>query len=458
MIIAKVTDSSTIFLLLLFLTKQQVGVASVVISIGMIVEAFNGLGTGEALLQARLVTRVQLDTLFWYVMCAAVGVGGLALLAAPFIQIMFGPTEKASYFAAVAIKQLCVGAALVPLALLNRNLQYERIAIINVCATVAAAVTRLSLAALGAGAWALIIGYTASGFYILIGAMLARPFRPHMQCHPATIVPLVSFGVRAAAANVIEQMFKNVDFLLVGGFYGPSILAVYRIAFDVAMEPAMAVATLLNRTVLPVLARAATAGGKLSSILLWAVRRSLMLAAPLMLVLVLVADQVTALLHDGMGNTYAAAALPLQVLAATAILRVVAQLLPTVMLVAGRPDLAAKLSAAVFLSLTVGIIGVGVALPARTGIVAVAAVWTGAYVPVLIWGAHYLRRYWAIQVWDLMRAMAQPLVGIAVMGAAIEAIWHLFQINDASLQVGIACFVMAMTYLGLFLSARSQPN
>ena len=43
--------------------------------------------------------------------------------------------ECSAYFVAAAVKQPLVGAALIPLAMMNRDLQYERIAIVNVCAT-----------------------------------------------------------------------------------------------------------------------------------------------------------------------------------------------------------------------------------------------------------------------------------------------------------------------------------
>jgi O-antigen/teichoic acid export membrane protein len=70
-VIAKIIDFSTILAVLMFLTKEQVGVASLVVSIAMVVEAFDGLGTAEALVQARSVSRLQLDSLFWFVIGAA---------------------------------------------------------------------------------------------------------------------------------------------------------------------------------------------------------------------------------------------------------------------------------------------------------------------------------------------------------------------------------------------------
>src|SRR5262249_60937309 len=67
MIIAKLTDFGTILVVLLFLTKEQVGVASMVVAIGTVIEALDGLGTGAALVQAPSLSRLQLDSLFWVI-------------------------------------------------------------------------------------------------------------------------------------------------------------------------------------------------------------------------------------------------------------------------------------------------------------------------------------------------------------------------------------------------------
>ena len=457
-IIAKIIDFSTILAVLLFLTKQQVGIASLVVSIGMIIEAFDGLGTSEALVQARSVSRLQLDTLFWFVVGSAALVAGLVLIAAPWVEAIYGVAGMATYFVAAAIKQPRVGAALIPLAILNRDLQYERIAIVNVCATLAAALTRLGLAVAGAGAWAIVAGYSASGFYILVGAMIARPFRPGFQFRMSAISPLVRFGIRAAASNIFEQIFKNVDYLLIGWFYGAAPLAVYRVAFDVAMEPAMAVGTLVNRTALPVFARVSADKDRLAQSLEWSLRRLTILVAPLMVALILAADPLTALIHDEQGNSYAAAALPLKLLAAAGLLRVTSQLLSPVMIGSGRPGTAARLSAMTLLLLTTGILAAGFSFPAQSGIVAVSAVWLGVYPLLLAWGAIYLRRHWDMRVGELARAFALPLIGIAAMAALAAAARALVASADPRIQIGIVLTAMGLTYGALFWHARRQPE
>ena len=152
-VIARVVDFSTILVLLRYLTKEQVGVASLVVSIGTVVEAFNGLGTSEALIQARSVTRLQLDTLFWYVVGAAVAMGGLVVMAAPALAAIYGVGGMTAYFLAIAAKQPLVITEPITVTDGDRNLRYERIAIVGVCATLAAAGTRLALGVEGAGTW-----------------------------------------------------------------------------------------------------------------------------------------------------------------------------------------------------------------------------------------------------------------------------------------------------------------
>jgi O-antigen/teichoic acid export membrane protein len=453
-IIAKITDFATILVVLLFLTKAQLGLGSLVIAFGMVIEAFDGLGTSDALVQAAAITREQLDSLFWFILAAAVLIAGLTLLAAPLVQLLYGQPGMAVFFLTVAIKQPLVAAAVIPLALLNRALRYEAIAAINVGATFGAALTRLAVALAGGGAWAITGGYLASGVFILAGALLASPFRPRFRFHFAEIAPLLHFGLRSASANIFEQIFKNIDYMLVGWFYGAAPLAIYRVAFDVAMEPAMAIGTIINRTALPVFARAAKIPGHLADALLWSLRRVAVLNAPLMVGLILMARPLMGLLHDSQGHSYAAAALPLQILALAAILRITSQLITPVLVGSGQPGKAAWVSAATLGLLSVGILAAGLHFPDRTGIIAVACVWLAAYPPLLAWGVVYLRRHWHIRPVTLLRPFLAPGLGIAGLILLDRAATYLAGPRGPQAQIAIALVATLLAYAGLFWHAR----
>ncbi|WP_419757694.1 oligosaccharide flippase family protein [Acidisoma sp.] len=455
-IVAKAVDFSTILVVLLFLTKEQVGIGSLVVSFAMIVEAFDGLGTGDALVQAVSVSRLQLDTLFWFILGFGVLVAGLTLLAAPLIAALYGHAAIVAYLGVVALKQPLVAMAVIPLALLNRGLHYNRIAFVNVGATLAGALTRLALAFGGAGAWVLVAGYTASGLYLLLGALIAQPFVPGFRYQFAAIRPLLRFGLRAASSNLSEQVFKNVDYLLVGWFYGAAPLATYRVAFDTAMEPATAISTVIRRTALPVFARSAAVPGEFSAALVWALQRLLRLAAPLMLVLLLIAPPLTGLIHDPHGRSYASAALPMQLLAVAALLRVTGELLFPVLLAAGRPGAAARLSGGILMVLTVAIAAVGYGLPERVGIVAVAGCWLGIYPFVLVWGATMLRREWGVPLGELAQVLVETAVSLAATAGLVALADALAGKPGSWLRIVIVLLATALVQSGLYLRGRRR--
>ena len=454
MVVAKVTDFGTILVVLWFLTKREVGIAALVVAIGTVIEALDGLGTGAALVQARSLSRLQLASLFWFILSAGVIAGALTMVAAPWLAALYGLPGLAPYFLPIALKQPLVGAAVIPLALMSRNLQYERTAVVNVFATLATAATRVGLAAAGTGAWALVIASAASGLYTLIGALLAKPFRPSLQFSMPAISPLVRFGLRAATSTLFEQSFNNVDYLLVGWFYGPTPLAIYRVAFEIGMQPALAAGTLVNRASLPVFARVAAVREHLSESLTWSLRRLAVVVAPLAVATVLAAQPITGLIHDGEGRSYAAAALPLKLLAAAALLRVLSQLLYPLALGSGHPKTALRLSAVTLLLLSSGMLIAGCVFPARGGIVAIATVWLAIYPPLLVWEVGYLRRRWGMRAAELARTLLLPFAATLALAVIVTIIRFALDGANAGFQVALIGAALALTYAGLYLQAR----
>jgi len=108
-----------------------------------------------------------------------------------------------------------------------------------------------------------------------------------------------------------------------------------------------------------------------------------------------------------------AAALPLKLLAAAALLRVTSQLLFPVMMASGRPGMAAGLSMMTLLLLTVGILVAGFSFDARTGIVAVSAIWLGVYPLLLVWGTATCGDTGTIRTGELAQAFIVPFTASA---------------------------------------------
>lgn len=455
-IIARVTDFVTIILVLTFLTKAQVGIASLVLAVAMVIEAFDGLGTGDALIQAESVSDQQRHSLFWFIMGLAVFVGLVAEAVSPLFGWIYGLSSMPLYFALVALKQPLVGGAVISIATLNRELRYEKIAVINVATTFGAALVRLAIAVMGGGSWALIGGYFCSGLFILCGALWASPYKPKLYFHFASIRPLLSFGWRSASANIFDQAFRNIDSLLVGWFYGAAILAAYRVAFSLAMEPATAVSALVNRTALPVFARVIKEPEQLRGALLWSMQRLVTLTAPCTIGLALMAVPLCSMLHDAQGKSYLIAALPLQILSVAALLRVMTQLVTPVLMSAGRPGTVATLSFTTLSILSVLIFIIGLTIRGPWGLIAVSIAWLAVYPALLAWVLRYLRMDWLVSTEAVLGKLALPALAVALM-ILFACLARALPYGDNNLvRVISVCILTALAYGGLIWHGKRK--
>src|SRR5262249_57536050 len=96
---------------------------------------------------------------------------------------------------------------------------------------------------------------------------------------------------------------------------------------------------------------------------------------PIGAVMVLAAEPITAFIHDEQGRSYAAASLPLKLLAGAAVLRVVMQLAYPLLFGSGRPQMAVRLSATTLLLLSAGMLLAGFTLPLAGRIVRLSSGW-----------------------------------------------------------------------------------
>jgi O-antigen/teichoic acid export membrane protein len=336
-LVTRVLDAVFTLGVLWLVSKEELGLATLAWSIGVFIEAFNGFGISTALIQSERLEDGQLSDAFWYSLAIAVLLIGSVWLAAPLLSELWGAAELTPLIRASAFKLLFVGAALVPLSLLNRELRFERIAVANTCATFMSGGSTMLLAWLGAGSWAFIIGQLMYGVTIMIAAFALQPFLPSVRFSLARVRPLAVFGARAAAATVVYHLYRNADYFFVGRFLGVAAVGVYRVGFELAMTPTVTLLNVVNRSALPAYARLQTDRAALSRAMLWTSRSLSLMLAPVTVLLAFGAGDLLALINDG---EWADAASVTSWLAWAAFLRSLTHIFPQVFYAVGRPSLA----------------------------------------------------------------------------------------------------------------------
>ena len=284
-VLAKVLDALSALVVLRLLSREALGLATLAWAATTLAETFNAFGIGSALIQSSQLSETTKASAGWY----AIGTSLLLTLglcaAAPVLATFYELPALVPLMQVSSLKLLLVGCANVPLALASRSLRYERLSAIATLSTVLASATTIVLAALGAGAWAPLIGNTAHGAFQLLWVIVLAPTRLRLTFSWPELRPLARTGWALAGAGAAGQVSRNLDYWILGRIGGAAALGSYRVAFELAMLPMFTALQVASRSSLPVYSRLAADPERLGAAVSWTARTaSIVLLAPLLLV------------------------------------------------------------------------------------------------------------------------------------------------------------------------------
>jgi O-antigen/teichoic acid export membrane protein len=261
---------------------------------------------------------------------------------------------------------------------------------------------------------------------------------------------LLRFGRYVTGDWLARELYQNVDYLILGGLAGPGVVGVYRVAFEVAMQPAIAVGSVLNRTALPVMAR--LRGSQRAEIFVNASGKLAIVMGAVCAVVIATAGDITAIFQHG---EYAAAAVPAQLLAAAGALRVLYQLFPDMFTAAGAPQLTFRLGMFSLVVLGACLAVALLVIGADRAAIAMAIGWLGVYpilLPVVAWvGANHfhlrLQEYWLQLVSPALSALVTAALGLRLQAVLSTAtpLWGRIAITATAT---LAIYSLAQLLLG----------
>jgi O-antigen/teichoic acid export membrane protein len=141
----------------------------------------------------------------------------------------FGPV-----FAAFMALTLVVVLGKVPLAKLERQLEYKRIAMIELLGQILAFGVALPLAVKGFGAWAPTAGYCAQQLQSTILLYASTRYRPALCWEPKLVKSMMHYGLGVSSSHWVWYLQALVNPLLVGRFAGAAAVGYVAFAIRIA--------------------------------------------------------------------------------------------------------------------------------------------------------------------------------------------------------------------------------
>ncbi|HYQ01107.1 MAG TPA: oligosaccharide flippase family protein [Polyangiaceae bacterium] len=218
---------------------------------------FGDAGFGAALIQKRdTATQSELSSVFWSQLLLVSLVTSVIFASAPWVVKFWPdlPANAAWLLRALSLSLLLTSLRVVPAILMERELLFGRLSVIDLLLSMSFYCTAVVLAHLGYGTTALVIGVLVQGVVGLITAFSLRPWLPGLHFDTRVLRPILNFGVVLQAKNIIGFVNAAIMPLYAGRALGRYPLGIVTWSRNTSIF-SVAIVDILSRVNFPLLSR-----------------------------------------------------------------------------------------------------------------------------------------------------------------------------------------------------------
>lgn len=362
--LGKIINVIALFVVLKLISPEAFGIASIVLAIFAVVQAVTELGLGVAIVQAKQLSRREIDSLFWLSLVLSALIYGVIYFSAPLASYFYEQPLLTPLIQVHGLIIVIFTFYLVPRNMLKKELHFKEIAIIDNLALFSSSGVMLTLAYLDYGAWAIILGEVGNRFGQLLIAQYFHPYLPKLQFNFQEIKERVKFGLYATGSRLLYNLYSNADYLIVGKIFGAQAVGIYTLAFRIVSDTVKTLTSNLNEVAYPAFSKLQDDLERLKKYFFTIARGSLLLFS---LALILIAIYIEDLLILGGYDEWMGAVPLVHLFTAVAILRTISPIIPQLLNAVGEARLnfyyslsnAFIMPAAFLIGAKYGLIGVG---------------------------------------------------------------------------------------------------
>lgn len=443
--------TGSIMVLARLLTPNEFGIVAMASMFTGLLNMFKDAGLSAAAVQQEIISHEQMSALFWVNLAVGSLLAMVTAVAAPVLASFYQQPELISITLWLSLTFLLAGAAVQHQAILQRNMSFVVLAVIEVVALLSSVVTGIAMALLHAGLWSLVGMALALPLASSIGFWFATGWIPDPPRRVSGVRSLLKFGGTFTINTFIIYIAYNLDKVLLGKFWGADSLGIYGRAYQLINIPTENLNSSIGGVAFPALARVQNDPIRLKTYFLKGYTVFLSLVIPITFSCALTSDDiVTVFLGDAWNE-----AVPIFRLLAPTILAF-AMINPFAWLMVSTGQVVRSLKIACMITPTVIL---GYVLGLQAGPEGVAAGFSIAMlliiVPMILWAKHGT----LISMGDVAIAIARPLTSVLIAsGATWFVMPHLAFIQSTLLRLTLANAVLFGIYLLVLLIVFAQKR
>jgi PST family polysaccharide transporter len=441
----------TLVVLARLMDPSDFGLVAMATAVTGLFDVFATGGLSAATVQKAEVSDAQVSTLFWINIAIGVLLAILCVASAPLLSAFYHEPRAAWVLVALGPAFAFSAAGVQHFALIQRELRYVTIAVIDVTSQAIAFLVGVGLAFAGWGYWALVVNVITAPFAATIFAWSASGWRPGRPRLDSEIGSMLRFGGTITLNVLVVYVGYNLEKVLLGRYWGPDALGLYGRAYQLINLPTSALNSAIGGVAFAALSRLQNDPARFKSYFLRGYSVVLSMTIPTTIFCAVFSDDLIMVL---LGPKWTEAALIFRLMAPTILIFGIINPLSWLLLSIGLQERSLKIalviaplvSCAYLVGLPYGPNGVALAYSAAM------TLWV---VPHVIWCLHGT----VISVRDLLLAAGRPFLSGAVAALVAVVIESYAAQHDSSLvRVVLGGTVMFGVYAWFLLFVMKQRS
>ncbi len=248
-----------------FLTSSDFGIMAMALVVIGLAQAYTDLGISNAIIQRQNPTKDNLSSLYWLEIMTGACLFLLMFLLTPLTVRFFNEPSLTNVMLGTSIVFLITPLGQQFQILMQRELEFRRLAMIDIISSLASTAITILAAFLGYGVMALVISQIAFyGFRSLqfLWFGLAR-WKPALHFKRSDLRGYLDFGLYQMGERTVTYFSINIINIIIGKFLGPVALGHYSLAYQLIINPILRFNTVFMTVAFPIFSKLQDKNGML---------------------------------------------------------------------------------------------------------------------------------------------------------------------------------------------------
>lgn len=184
-------------------------------------------GFSNALIRKIDSTNLDYNTVFFFNLLVSLLLYAILFFSSPLISDFFNETKLVEVTKVVGLVLIFNAFGIIQRTLLVKEVDFKTQTKVSVIASVGSGIIGITLAILGFGVWSLVMQQVSRQFLNSAFLWFFNSWRPRLEFSFLSFKEMFGFGSKLMVSGIINTLFQNIYYLVIGKFYSATDLGYY---------------------------------------------------------------------------------------------------------------------------------------------------------------------------------------------------------------------------------------